>query len=194
MDRELYLKIGKPQNVCIRCNAPIAEAGKHASALLEPGSQYITTPPTEDGPVRQDYCTDCWRELAADNFVSFWLARRDPPKPRKIQNRKERNAVLVSYFETLKGKSDTESCQTQFVLAHLLMKYGVFKWVRSETAAAEHEERIFFRNAVSEEIVQIESVELEDFQIARIKHDIDHYLSMGLPVPPENADAAPAPA
>src|SRR5215204_572071 len=123
MDKDLYLRIGKPQNVCVRCSAQISDAGKHPSALMEQEPQSGLEGTDQEGPVRQDYCSECWKELAADNFVSFWLARREPPKARKIQNRKERNAALLSYFESLKGKNDLESCQSLFVLAHLLMKY-----------------------------------------------------------------------
>ena len=173
MEKEMYLKIGRPQNVCVRCGAPIAQAGKHLSAI----SSSADTDSADTDPVREDFCPGCWQELQDKDYFSFWLARRDPPKPRKIQNRKQRNATLLSYFDYLAGQDNPDYAQHVFFLAHLLMKYSVLRWLRTEPPAAEGAgERIVFRNTVTDDEVAVESVELDDERIAAIKKEIDEYL------------------
>jgi hypothetical protein len=175
-DKELYLRIGRPQNTCMQCGATIAVAGKHPSALLDPDGP--DTAPREDTPLRRDYCTECWQNLGEGHYVGYWMARREAPKPRKIRTRKERNAALLSYFEMLRNRESLEGedqAQNLYFLAHLLMKYGVFKWVKS-TMGESGAEQIFFRNTTNDEVVEIQPVELEDARIAEMKREIDAYL------------------
>jgi hypothetical protein len=174
MDKEMYLKIGRPQNVCVLCGAEIVEAGKHPSAILTPDHADEEDP---DMPQRRDYCPACWEQRGEQDFVGFWMARREKPKPRKIQNRKERNARLLSYFDFLLQKGDQEYAQHLYFLAHLLMKYSVFRWVRSEPAGTEGvNERIVFRNVVTDDFVTVESVRLDDERLGAIKKEVDGYL------------------
>ena len=179
MDRELYLKISRPQNTCVKCGAQLAAAGKHPSALYDPELM----PPSveeeaEEQPLRQDFCPKCWNEMRSDKeYFSFWMARREAPKPRKIQNRKQRNTTLLSYFDHLYEKQDPEHVQHLYFLAHLLMKYSVLKWVRTDPPEAEGEpNRIIFRNTVTDDQVTIYEVPLEGERVAAIKKEIDDYL------------------
>ncbi len=206
MEKDLYLKIGRPQNVCVLCGTAISVAGKHASVLLSPGEvpaadlQPSVEAPSSpariapepsvtrkgrgavqehdpDGPTRQDYCPACWEKVRQKNYFSFWIARREAPKPRKIKNRKERNAALLAYFDVLVQKNDSAYSQHLFFLAHLLMKFSVLKWVRSDPATeAGGRERIVFRNTATDDHVTIDSVILEDEAVARIKREIDEYI------------------
>jgi hypothetical protein len=190
-DKELYLRIGRPQNTCVQCGATISFAGKHPSALLDPDGP--DTAPREDAALRRDYCSDCWAKLGDGHYVGYWMARREPPKPRKIRTRKERNAALVSYFEMLKSRQAMENedhTQSLYLIAHLLMKYGVFKWVKSTVAGPGSGEQIFFRNTAADEIVEIQSVELEDARIADIKKEIDAYLATAVSAD-DSGNAAP---
>src|SRR5436190_12596526 len=114
MDKEMYLKIARPQNVCVLCGAEIAKAGKHHSVLL-PETEATNEP---DDPVRQDYCPACWEKIREKTYFSFWLARREKPKAPKLQSRKERNATLLSYFDYLHQQNDAENAQHLFFLAH----------------------------------------------------------------------------
>ncbi|MGI8907069.1 MAG: hypothetical protein ACR2IE_11330 [Candidatus Sumerlaeaceae bacterium] len=177
-DKELYLRIGRPQNACMKCGATIAIAGKHASALLDPDGP--DTAPREDTQLRRDYCSECWQNMGEGHYVGYWMARREAPKPRQIRTRKERNAALLSYFEMLRSRQslEGEDCtQSLFFLAHLLMKYSVFKWARSTPANAEGGERIYFRNTTNDDVVEILSVELQDARLAEIKREVDEYLA-----------------
>lgn len=204
MEKDLYLKIGRPQNVCVLCGTAISVAGKHASVLLPPEEAAAprqtepSVPATpeaapepakknrgataaqdadSDAPLRQDYCPTCWDKVRQKNYFSFWIARREAPKPRKIKNRKERNAALLAYFDVLVQKNDPAYAQHLFFLAHLLMKFSVLKWVRSDPPAEEGgRERIVFRNTSTDDLVTIDSVALEDEAVARIKREIDEYI------------------
>lgn len=182
MEKEQYLKIGRPQNTCVLCGTTIAVAGKHASVLLPPGAEQEAREKGAgeepgEGPQRQDYCPACWEKARQKNYFSFWIARREAPKPRKLKNRKERNAALLAYFDLLHQKNDSAYAQHLYFLAHLLMKFSVLKWVRSEKPAEEGgPERIVFRNTATDDLVTIDSVPLEDEAVARIKKEIDDYI------------------
>jgi hypothetical protein len=198
MDRELYLKIGRPQNVCVKCGAAISHAGKHPSALYDPDLSLAGQEEDDAEPLRQDFCPSCWAAMRSDKeYFSFWLARRDPPKPKKLQNRKERNATLLSYFDYLCAKQDPEYIQHLYFLAHLLMKYSVLKWVRTDPPENEGEpNRIVFRNTVTDDFIAIYEVPLDGERIAAIKKEIDESLQRlerdGAPEPdaPEGGEPA----
>jgi hypothetical protein len=174
VDKESYLKIGRPANACVRCGATIAETGKHPSILV------ATEPADEDAdePIRRDFCPACWDEIRDQDYFSFWLARREKPSPNKARSRKERNSTLLSYFDYLYQQDNSEYAQHLFFISHLLMKFSVFRWVRSEPPEAPGgNERIIFRNTVTDDFVTIESVTLDEERIAAIKKEIDEYLT-----------------
>lgn len=172
MEKEQYLKISRPQNVCVSCGVPIADAGKHPSAIASPEEKAES-----DDPVRRDFCPQCWESIRDKDYFSFWLARREKPKPRKIEGRKQRNATLLSYFDYLYEKKDPEYAQHLFFLAHMLMKFSVLRWVRTlPPASPEEAERIVFKNTVTDDLLEIENVVLEDERVATIKKEIDEFL------------------
>lgn len=178
VQKDLYLKIGRPQNTCVACGATIAHAGKHPSVLRTPAEPVLGAAggTEQEGPRREDYCADCWKELAERDFVGFWLAKREPPKPRKIETRKERNAAVLAWFEHLQRQEpDAEVLQSLYFLAHLLMKYGVLKWQRTDKTT-DDDEVVVFRATGTEDDVFVASVELTDERIVEIKRDLDEYL------------------
>lgn len=175
MDKQMYLKISRPQNVCVRCGATIAEAGKHPSAIFEAEEK---AKQEDESPLRQDYCSECWGKLNEKEYFSFWMARREKPKVKKIQTRKQRNATLLSYFDFLYQKNDPEYAQHLFFLAHLLMKFSVFRWLKSEPATEpDGEERIVFRNTATDDVVTITAVSLDEQRLVEIKREIDEFLA-----------------
>ena len=189
MEKELYLKIGRPQNTCVRCGAPINVAGKHLSAII-PAAQGEVDEETGE-PIRQDFCTACWEAAREREFYSFWLARREKPKTPQKQSRRDRNATLLSYFDFLSQKNDPEYGQHLFFLAHLLMKYQVFRWVRTEPPETpEGRERIVFRNTAIDDLVYVESLPLEEERLVVIKKEIDEFIERAL-APREDARETP---
>ncbi len=180
VEKDLYLKIGRPTNSCVACGAEIAHAGKHPSILRKAAENAEALDGSKDaddlGPRREDYCSKCWQDLSERDFVGYWLAKREPPKVRKIESKKERNAGLLAWFEHLQSQErDEETRQSLFFLAHLLMKYGVFKWQRTETAE-DDSELIFFKATGSEDEVSVATVELSDERSVEIKRELDAFL------------------
>lgn len=175
-EKDLYMKIGRPRNTCVSCGAAIAHAGRHPSVLRRGGGDAADGNEQAEGPHREDYCEPCWQELAERDFVGFWVTRREPPKQRKIETRKERNAAMVAWFEHLRDQNpDEEIRQSLFFLAHLLMKYGVFKWQRTETRD-DGSEVIIFRATGSEDEIEITAVDFSDERSVEIKRELDEFL------------------
>ncbi len=208
-EKDLYLKIGKPNNTCSDCGQPINFAGKHPSILKsgeetqksprKPGRSdqsepAADTPDTAEvtsvkaektdsakvepdgGPRREDFCTDCWHQLTEKDYLGYWMARREAPKPRKIESRKERNAGVMAWFGLLRTQQqDDDNLQAQFFLAHLLMKYGVLKWQRTETDD-DGNETIYFRQTGTDEDLAVVAVDLSDEKSVEIKRQLDEFL------------------
>src|SRR5690606_37616474 len=104
IEKDLYLKIGRPHNTCVACGTEISHAGKHPSVLrvggVKPADETeLATDP--DAPRREDYCGDCWQKYTERDFMGFWVTKREAPKQRKIESKKERNAGLLAWFEHL---------------------------------------------------------------------------------------------
>lgn len=175
-ERDLYLKIGRPHNSCIACGAAIDNAGKHPSILRRGGTAGVEGQQDPDAPRREDYCSSCWQELAERDFVGFWVTRREPPKQRKIESKKERNAGLLAWFEHLRSQTpDEETRQSLFFLAHLLMKYGVFKWQRTGMGP-DGNEIVCFKQTASEDEFEVAAVDFTDERSLEIKRELDEFL------------------
>lgn len=196
-EKDLYLKIGRPNNTCVACQAPIDHAGKHPSVLRRPGAvvKPVAAEATDDAnrsdadagesldlqipsdePRREDYCADCWQKVTERDYLGYWMARRQPPKVRKIESRKERNAGVLAWFEHLRSlPQEPDNLQAQFFLAHLLMKYGVFKWLRTE-GDVDTGEVIYFRQTGNEDDIAVAAVELSDEKSLEVKQQLDEFL------------------
>lgn len=178
MSKEMYLKIARPQNACVKCGAPLAEAGKHPSAIFSASNPVVEESEDDEGVLRQDFCPACWDEVRSTDYFSFWLARREKPKTRKIQNRRERNSTILSYFDFLYQQGNPDNAQHLYFLAHLLMKFSVFKWVRTEPAPeGGTSQRVVFRNTVTDDFVAVDEVAMDEERLVTIKREVDEYLS-----------------
>lgn len=175
MDREAFLKIAKPQPTCVLCGAALVEIGRHPSALVPPEGDATDT--EEDLPRREDYCVRCWEQQTAKQYVGFWITKREPPQPRKVQNRRERNARLAAYFDYFYREDPQTHAPRLYFLAHLLMRYGVFKWLRTELDPATGRERVWYRHMINDEELSVEGVELTDEDLVAIKREIDELLA-----------------
>ncbi len=186
MDREVFLKLTKPQQHCVLCGAPLAEAGKHPSVLV-PAQANDEEGDEADIPRRQDYCHACWEKHTAKDYLGFWITRREPPKPRRVQNRRERNARLAAYFDYFYREGGEAHAARLYFLAHLLMRYGVLRWVRTETDPETHKERISYRHMINDEEVVVEGAELSDDDLVVLKREVDELLAGTLGVQTESA-------
>lgn len=91
-------KIGRAATQCLACGAPLQDVGRHPSALREPSAR-----DAEDDAAfqREDFCPDCWRQIGREGYLSFWLARREPPRVSTRLTRRRRNETLLGYFVRL---------------------------------------------------------------------------------------------
>lgn len=184
MNRELYLKIGRPRNACVACGAEIAVAGVHPSAL--------THMPEDDEddmslPVREDYCSECWGALEEKKFLGFWMARREAPRPDPVKTRKERNQLLLSYFHML--RQEGVELDSIYVLAHLLMKFQVLKWLRTEHSAGGDDapDHIVFRCVPADEEVTVVARQVSEERAEQIMGEIEAVLDRTREVVPPAA-------
>src|SRR5690606_28807635 len=145
-----------------------------------------------DAPRREDYCGDCWQKYTERDFMGFWVTKREAPKQRKIESKKERNAGLLAWFEHLQTlPQDVEARQALYFLSHLLMKYGVFKLQRTDKLEDETE-RVVFRQAGSEDDIVVVSEELTDERSLEIKKELDAFLLQFANAQPEEDAQVPA--
>ncbi|MCX7717127.1 MAG: hypothetical protein N2111_01825 [Candidatus Sumerlaeaceae bacterium] len=183
LSREIYLKIARPRNTCAKCGAAIAAGGKHPSVLA-----VVPDDDDEAGaePLREDFCEQCWPEVRERGYYGFWIARREPPKPDTRANKRERNAILLSYFDWL-AQDAAANAQRLYVISHLLMKFQVFKWLRTDRDDETGAETVTFRNTATDEEVSVTATPPDEEAVAAIVDEINRYLDRG----PDPEPAAP---
>jgi hypothetical protein len=184
LSREIYLKIARPRNTCAKCGASLATGEHHPSVLA------VVPDEEEDAaaePLREDFCKECWPEVRDRGFYGFWIARREPPKPDGRASRRERNAILLSYFDLL-SRDAAANAQRLYVVAHLLMKFQVFRWLRTERDGDTSAETVVFRNTATDEEVSITATPPDGEVVAAIVDEINQYLDRR----PESGPAGPA--
>jgi hypothetical protein len=92
----------------------------------------------------------------------------------KIVANAMRGSQPISITSTTRIASSTRA--VSFFLAHLLMRYGVLRWLRTEKDPENNSERIICRNLVTDEEVVIESAQPTDEELVAIKREIDELL------------------
>jgi hypothetical protein len=134
----------------------------------------------EESFLRLDYCEACWQELKDRAFFSFWVSKRTTTDlPRKKLSKTERNLALVALFDSLSERDDSEVDFTPhlFFLAHLLMKFKIFKWVVTKPDPKTGDLVIHFARTDSEEEVLVADMDMPPEMVVRIKEEIESYLS-----------------
>ncbi len=131
------------------------------------------------GFLRLDFCPVCWQDFENTEFFSYWMGRRtESDLPPKKLNREERNLALLALFDSLSDREDEENDFTphRFFLAHLLMKYKIFKWQPSVPDPETGHPLLRFHRTDAEEEVQIPEIEMPAEAIVKIKEEIEGYL------------------
>lgn len=178
MEKEALLTIGRPQRLCVNCNAALADIARHPSALRHAGKLKFE---------RLDYCPECWQHIKDEAYESFWITHREVKERRAPKlNRRQRSLALRALFETLWDKRDGEDLGPQlYLLAHMLMKWGGLKWKESRQDAAGRELVVFEDIGTGEEVA-VPSVEMSDEALAAATAQIDEYMKQ---YEPEDGDA-----
>lgn len=196
LEKADYLRVGKRGGVCAKCGASLEEADRHPSVLREEFDATDIAPEVEQPvpqeqqhPVKEeqapfsryDYCPKCWAELKDSAYFSFWIGRRiEEDLPPKKLNRAERNMALAALFDSLKERNDEETDYTPhlYFIAHLLMKYKIFKWQPSQADSATGQTMLRFipTNEPDAEEIHIPEIHMPDEMILKIKEEIEAYL------------------
>ncbi len=177
MEKEKYLNVARPHKTCLLCGRSLAGVDKHPSILTK----------WEDEAVRKDYCPQCWEKLTSKDYFCYWITKRLQPAPNKQLSKKERNNLLLRLFESLYETADESRAYTLFFLAHLLMRYKVFKWKGTREIAADPDSTrptqtlLIFENKLTGEEIQLPDQSLEGEKLAEVKKEIDEYLQTNLP-------------
>jgi len=176
MDKNLYLKLRRPSDRCLNCGADLVAAHKHPSA--------VRVDDEADQLEREDFCPSCWEQkVQGEPFFSRWLAKREIPVERTRISREDRNRLLLALFELLSAGGETDLSgddaldpdAVRYFLGHLLMRFRIFKWHRTDAATA----MIFFENTQSGETYSVPAIELDDETIVKVKNVVEEYLRKG---------------
>jgi len=167
MDRESYLQIHRPANQCVLCGASLIEEGRHPSAIEEG-----RTPEGEEEPARRDFCSKCWENRGDQKYFSHWLVKRARPEPNRRLAKAERNEVLWRLFSALSGRKDRQTEAHLFLLAHLLMKYGILKW-RANRRDDEGNNWIVFEHPQTNEEFKVRDRSMGDEALIRTLKEIE---------------------
>jgi len=162
-----FSTIPAPSHKCVVCDRDLAAVSKHPSVLE------LTA---KGDPHRRDICQECWEKMADRQFFSFWLAQREAPKPDPKVAREEQNRRLTAVFEMMLDSKEDRFRPHLYVLAHTLMKRRLLKWVGSRKGE-DGRERIVFRNAATDEEIEIEEIDLADQAMVAVVHEIERALS-----------------
>jgi hypothetical protein len=111
-------EVAKSQGTCIKTGRTFAEGDEYYAVLID----------TPEGFVRQDYAPDAWTEPPAEAYC-FWKTR----VPRKEEKKKliVDNTVLIEFFERLAEDQEPAKQQFRFVLALMLMRKRLLRYVKS---------------------------------------------------------------
>jgi hypothetical protein len=193
-----YLRIGKPTGQCAACGKSLAEAERLASVLVPnenapaPAAQEAAPPPDPDAAappkpaeeeeasfLRHDYCTACWNDLKERAYFSFWIGKRSlAGLPPKKLNKAERNVALAALFDSLADRSDEDPglAPHLFFLAHLLMKFKIFRWLPAAPHPRTGEPMLRFLKTQTGEEIYVRDVEMSDETIVRVREEVEAYL------------------
>jgi hypothetical protein len=143
--------IHRPSAVCAKCGAPLESVTKHHSRLVDAGGGATT---------RQDFCPACQAEARAGEYHSRWLAQRPAPAsaPRRVTRRAQAARLREEFYRlTDQPEPSDEDRDALYLLAHLLMKTGGFRWKETDEEAGV----IVFEDQSNKQRCAVQTVPLE---------------------------------
>lgn len=152
--------LGKPAPTCANCGAPLDTVKKHDSRLIVSPAEEQLVEEENSVAQRQDFCARCQAEARAGEYHGRWLAQRPaPPPPPKRETRKARAARLREEYHRLTDQPEpsAEDLDDIYLIAHLLMKTGGFKWLETDEEAGV----IHFEDQSTKSRCEVRSVELD---------------------------------
>lgn len=169
----------QPEDIAPATEPEVAPA--EAVAPTPPAKKGEAAESEEENPfARRDYCTKCWQGLKDAAYFSFWIGHRAVSGiPAQKLNKTERNIALAALFDSLaeRDQEETDFSPHLFFLAHLLMKFKVFKWLPSGPNPETGETMLRFVKVQTGEEVYIRDMDMADEMIVKIKEEVETYLT-----------------
>ncbi len=144
-------------------------------ALVENESYFGTLFDSAEGFDRRDYCVDCWNgdEGAHSDAFSFWQAKmpvREAKKKLFVDN-----MVLKQIFRRLATSDDEEKKPFTFVLALILMRKRLVRYVETERQG--DDELWIVRITGEDEKHRIYNPQLAEEEVARVQEQLNEVLA-----------------
>ncbi|NLE29213.1 MAG: hypothetical protein GX629_06055 [Phycisphaerae bacterium] len=154
----------KRTGACCKCERPFQEQEVYQATLNE----------VKDGFERRDFCSECWSDQIRDESFSFWQAR----VPRKEEKKKVfvDDGVLVDFFKRLSEADEQEKQGFCFVLALILMRKRLLKYLSTETTESGQEVWVMKLTGEAKEY-RICNPQLDDEKVAKIQMELSEVLA-----------------
>jgi hypothetical protein len=141
---------------------------------LRPGELcYSVLTETPEGFVRQDYSAEAW-EGAPEGAIGFWRSRVPHPdrpgRPRPVED-----AAVLEYFEQLAGEQDAGPRGFRYILALLLIRRKVLKFVGVEHSG--DDEILVLRAPATGDEYRVTNPRLCDEELAAVQAEVGKILT-----------------
>jgi len=149
---------------CSQCQKGFQELELYNATLVE----------AEDGFQRRDFCQACWSESFRDQAFSYWQAK----VPKKEEKKKlfVDDTVLMDFFRRLTENPDESKNGFCFVLALILLRKRLLKYVSTEPQK-DGSEVWLMKISGDDKDYKVPNPHLDDQQIEQIRSELTSVLS-----------------
>jgi hypothetical protein len=160
-DWEMYVK---RTGMCSQCAKPFVEEEIYNASLFS----------ADEGFQRKDFCKECWNDDVKSNSFSHWQAK----VPKKEEKKKlfVDDQVLIDFFKRLIETDDPSKAGFTFVLALILMRKRLLKYISTETH--ENGTEIWVMKLIRDEKeYKVPNPHLDDQNIEMIRTELNNVLA-----------------
>jgi hypothetical protein len=149
---------------CTKCQKAFHEQELYNATLFE----------APEGFARRDFCQACWTEDFRKEAFSFWQAR----VPKKEEKKKlfVDDTVLLDFFRRLTENPDETKSGFCFVLALILMRKRILKYV-STLPRSDGREIWMMKLSGEDKEFKVPNPHLDDQQIEQIRSELTNVLT-----------------
>ena len=164
-------EINRPGETCLMCGKSLDHIERHRSALSSDDENQVL--------LRYDYCSDCWETVKDQPFFCNWITRRviKNTESERAQRQNLRERACRIFLETLQADASNRSARL-YILAHLLLRLRVLKWLGHEILEDTGERILVFEDIRSHERVVIPHVRLNEEELSEAQRFVDEIVKM----------------
>lgn len=164
-------EINRPGETCLMCGKSLDQIERHRSALSTDEENQVL--------LRYDYCSECWETVKEQPFFSKWITRRviKNTETERAQRQNLREGACRIFQETLQSDTLNRSARL-YILAHLLLRLRVLKWLGHEILEETGEQVLVFEDIKSHERVTIPHVRLNEQEISEAQSFVDEIIKI----------------